>query len=56
MVATQPVSSSQMVGGHRLAYLRAGTGEPVLLVHGIQVDEPQWLAETMAEFVGAHHG
>ena len=42
MVVTQPTSASQMVGGHRIAFLRAGAGEPVLLVHGITTYSFLW--------------
>jgi pimeloyl-ACP methyl ester carboxylesterase len=42
MVATQPVRAFQKAGGHRLAFLRAGAGEPVLLVHGITTYSFLW--------------
>jgi pimeloyl-ACP methyl ester carboxylesterase len=42
MVAAAPTKFEQSVGPHRLSFLRAGKGAPVLLVHGITTYSFLW--------------
>ena len=42
MAVTSPSAGTQQVGPHRLAFLRAGSGDPVLLVHGITTYSFLW--------------
>ncbi len=42
MAAPTPAKRDQLVGSHRIAYLRSGSGDPVLLVHGITTYSFLW--------------
>src|ERR1700712_1280093 len=53
-VPTEPTRRALQIHGHRLSYLEAGEGEPLLLVHGIAMNAAAW-GQVIAELAQHFH-